>query len=74
MQLCRNLRWKGYYGQHWPTPDDLALALTLSDAQFSCLRSCQAWGPDDQLADPDACQPGRGCFERSDRDPGRNLS
>ncbi len=74
MRLCANLRWKGWYGQRWPTPEALTQALQGSDSQFSCLASCQAWGPDDGLVEPGACQPGRRCFALSPRDPSRLSS
>ena len=67
--LCRFLRWKGFYGVAWRSPEELALALAASDSPFSCLRTCQSWGPDEELTAPGACGPDRACFERSPRSP-----
>jgi hypothetical protein len=69
MKLCRSLRWKGLRGLSFPDRDTVVRAMQLNDADFSCLRTCQAWGPDDDIAVPEVCQPGRGCFELSPRDP-----
>lgn len=67
--LCRFLRWKGFYGVAWPSQEALALALAASDSPFSCLRTCQPWGPDEDLAAPGSCGPERTCFDRSPRSP-----
>lgn len=69
MKLCRYLRWKGFYGRGFRDDRDLAAALQRNDAQYSCLRTCQPWGPDDSLTVPERCQPGRGCFTLSPKDP-----
>ena len=74
MQLCRHLRWKALYGQRYASVEELELAFTVADAPFSCLHSCQPWGPDEDVAEPGRCQPGRACFERSELDPGRWVS
>ena len=70
MRLCRSLRWKSFYGGSWPTPEDLDAELTSSGNPFSCLRTCQPWGPDEGPAFPSACQPSRSCFKVSPKDPG----
>ncbi|MCB9777558.1 MAG: hypothetical protein H6742_03255 [Alphaproteobacteria bacterium] len=67
--LCNSLRWKAFYGNSWRTREELAAALTLSDCPFSCLKTCQSWGPDGELVAPGHCSPDRGCFEVSDKDP-----
>lgn len=63
--LCRFLRWKNFYARDWRGPEGLAAELTTSDATFSCLRTCQPWGPDDGVAAPETCGSRRMCFERS---------
>ena len=73
-RLCASLRWKGFYGRVFRDADDLGQALLGSDVAFSCLQTCQPWGPDDDGVAPGRCQPGRGCFELSRRDPSRRLS
>jgi hypothetical protein len=69
VRLCAWLRWKGYYGGRWDTMEELVADMTRGDVPYSCLRTCQAWGPDDDVAAPEGCQPGRGCFEASPREP-----
>lgn len=74
MKLCAWLRWKGLYGARWDTREEMIADMLRSDSPFSCLRTCQPWGPDDDLAAPEGCQPSRGCFEPSPREPGPTLS
>jgi len=69
MRLCAHLRWKGLFGRHFASWDALAIEMALNDAAFSCLRTCQSWGPDDDVAAPECCQPDRHCFEPSDQEP-----
>ena len=71
MEMCRHLRWKGFYGKRWATVAELAEELATSDSPFSCLRTCQSWGPDDDVAAPEACNASRSCFEPSNRVPKR---
>lgn len=66
-ELCRSLRWKGLLGIDRLDREQLAVQYAIADAQFSCLGTCQAWGPDDDLAAPELCQPGRSCFSPSPR-------
>jgi hypothetical protein len=69
MRLCVHLRWKGFYGTRWNTREEMLADLVRGDVPYSCLHTCQSWGPDDDAAAPERCQPGRGCFEASPRDP-----
>ncbi|MCB9760979.1 MAG: hypothetical protein H6739_14160 [Alphaproteobacteria bacterium] len=69
MDLCRFLRWKGFHGQRWPSQAALDATLTRIDVPCSCLKTCQSWGPDDELVAPESCARGRGCFERSPLTP-----
>ena len=69
MTLCRYLRWKAYYGARWDTAADLAADLARNDVPFGCLHTCRPWGPDDDLAAPERCAPGRACFVPSPRTP-----
>jgi hypothetical protein len=69
MDLCRFLRWKGWYGARFRSQADLDQALLTSDSQFSCLKTCRSWGPDDQLVRPEGCGSSRACFERSPKTP-----
>ena len=69
MRLCNHLRWKAFYGADWPDHQAMELAMKLSDSPFSCLRTCQPWGPDGHQCAPEGCQPERSCFEPSPREP-----
>ena len=33
------------------------------DGHYWCLRTCLLIGPDDELAQPDTCLPGRSCYD-----------
>lgn len=70
MKLCRSLRWKTWYGARWDTREDMLADLLKGDVPYSCLLTCQSWGPDDVVAAPEACQPGRPCFQPSNKEPG----
>jgi hypothetical protein len=61
--VCRMLRWKGYYGRDGSGPDWLAQQHAANENQYSCLRTGQPWGPDDDLATIDGCGAGRACCE-----------
>ncbi len=75
MKLCDHLRCKSLYGARWRTEDELDAALLRNDVPFSCLKTCASWGPDDDLVAPERCQPERGCFRLSPRQPpGLQLS
>ncbi|MEZ4319210.1 MAG: hypothetical protein R3F61_16970 [Myxococcota bacterium] len=69
MRLCRYLRWKSWYTASFPDDASIRAAFELNDAQYSCLKTCQPWGPDDHASVPENCQPGRGCFVLSPKDP-----
>lgn len=71
MDFCRHLRWKGFYGRRWASEKELQAELAVVDAPFSCLRTCQAWGPDDEVAAPETCDGERPCFEPSPLTPRR---
>jgi hypothetical protein len=61
-EMCRRLRWKGRYGNDLATDEALAASAAVNDVPFSCLGTCQPWGPDDQPATPEDCVAGRPCF------------
>lgn len=69
--MCRHLRWKAFYGKRWATRADLQAELALSDSPFSCLLTCQGFGPDGAIAAPEACDEDRSCFAASNRVPPR---
>jgi hypothetical protein len=58
--VCKRLRTKGYYVTG---PDDVDLVEFSSTASYWCARTVTILGPDDILCAPEACQPGRACFE-----------
>lgn len=74
MELCRFLRWKGVYGRTWTQEEELAAAYELNDVPYTCLHTCEPWGPDDQPAELGTCQRARACFEPSPAGPPRRLS
>ena len=43
---------------------ELEASLQREQVPFSCLRTCQAWGPDDDIVAPERCSADRPCFER----------
>jgi hypothetical protein len=61
---CKHLRWKSFAFGDDDGEDPVALLESLRKRQvpFSCLRTCQAWGPDDDLVSPEDCVPSRACF------------
>lgn len=65
MQLCRSLRWKSWYGTDAFTEADLADLFRSNEVPYSCLQTCQPWGPDDAPAVPEQCDSSRRCFRPS---------
>jgi hypothetical protein len=74
LRLCAWIRSKSLYGRTFRDADDIDQALRRRDVPFSCLQTCQAWGPDDDLVEPGRCQQGRGCFELSPKNPRPTFS
>ena len=62
MELCRHLRWKSS-ARDSQDPLEVLGAFARNQVPYSCLRTCQAWGPDDGLAAPECCNGSRACFE-----------
>lgn len=50
MKLCRFLRWKGVHDVR--TEQELRAAFARNEVPYSCLKTCQPWGPDEALAAP----------------------
>lgn len=67
IELCEHLRWKGLAGQDAVDEEELLVLYLRNDSPYSCLRTCEAWGPDDGVAAPERCGSGRACFEASRR-------
>lgn len=67
MELCRNLRWKSFHGQASFTEDELVAMFSANHDQYSCLRTTQPWGEDEDLCAPERCTSDRACFVASDR-------
>ena len=61
MDLCRKLRWKTF-SRESGDPEQIRESLLRSQVQFSCLATCQPWGPDDDVASPECCNAQRVCF------------
>lgn len=59
---CARLRWKGRGADGPLDPLELHVRLLESPVPFTCLDTCQAWGPDDGPATPERCDPARACY------------
>ena len=57
--VCRRLRWKSMFMD--VEPDDIIPSMI--DGFVWCEHSQNCLGPDGGVAEPETCQPGRGCFE-----------
>lgn len=74
MKLCHWLQNKALIDRPLPDASAVEQAMMGSDCSFTCLHTTQPWGPDQRLCAPERCQPGRGCFELSPRDPSAGIS
>lgn len=61
-QLCRSLRWKSIT-RDLDHPAEILGAFARNQVPYSCLKTCRAWGPDDELAAPELCHDERTCYE-----------
>jgi hypothetical protein len=59
-QICQMLRWKGHSRE--ATTGEQQFAFARNQVPYTCLRTCQPWGPDDEPAVPEGCDAGRSCF------------
>lgn len=60
-QICQFLRWKGHSRE--AAPGEMRFAFARNQVPYTCLRTCQPWGPDDEPAAPEGCDGSRPCFE-----------
>ena len=58
-QVCRRLRSKTMFYQAEPDPT----VPSSNDNSYWCTHSMNCMGPDGDVAQPEACRSGRGCFE-----------
>ncbi|MCA9716011.1 MAG: hypothetical protein KC468_15135 [Myxococcales bacterium] len=61
LEICRNLRWKSASRDS----DEAAVIMAVfarNQVPYSCLRTCQAWGPDGDAATPELCDRDRDCY------------
>jgi hypothetical protein len=65
--LCRSLRSKTLAGVESLDEEELAALYALNDTPWSCLKTCNSFGPDDAPVVPECCQLGRVCFSPSPR-------
>lgn len=63
MTLCTWLRWKGFYGASWQDPAMVEGLVASNPDPCWCLKTSEAWGPDERPAEAGACAAGRRCFE-----------
>lgn len=62
MKPCRNLRWKGARDDRLAQRDLEAIFLR-NEVPYTCLQTCQSFGPDGDLVAPERCGAGRRCHE-----------
>lgn len=67
MELCNWLRFKSLTAFPSLSEEQLAALYAADDVPYSCLQTCQAWGPDEDVASPEACTSARRCFKPSPR-------
>ncbi len=58
--LCKRLRAKGDYAMAREVVERCDFS---PEAAYWCARTATVLGPDDTLCAPEACRPGRACFE-----------
>lgn len=63
MDLCRNLRWKTFSREDGD-PAEVFASLARGGVPCTCLRTCQVWGPDDDIVTASLCNRERACFEK----------
>lgn len=61
LQVCRYLRWKSV-SRDSDDPEQLATTFAKNQVPYTCLHTCQSWGPDDDLAASENCSAARSCF------------
>jgi hypothetical protein len=64
LELCKHLRWKSFT-RDVEGPGEFHLTFARNNVPYSCLRTCQPWGPDEDMAIPEGCNSERTCFEAS---------
>jgi hypothetical protein len=64
VDICRHLRWKSYT-RDAEDLDEFEVTFARNQVPYTCLRTCQPWGPDEELAVPEGCNGARACYERS---------
>lgn len=60
--LCRKLRWKSH-SRTTGNPMVVLESLRRNQVPFTCLHTCQVFGPDDDLVAPELCDRTRSCYE-----------
>ncbi len=61
LKLCVNLRWKSA-SRESDDDDEILAAFLRNQVPYTCLSTCQSWGPDGEIVAPELCEPGRTCF------------
>lgn len=64
MQICNFLRWKGHT-RDIAELGEVQLTFARNQVPYTCLQTCQPWGPDDELAAPECCNDSRPCYRPS---------
>ncbi len=61
MTLCQSLRWKGYR-EDVREPGRVQEVFAMNMVPYSCVKTCQPFGPDGGPAAPETCGSRRRCF------------
>jgi len=59
--VCDMLRWKGHHRE--AEGGERRFAFARNQVPYTCLKTCQPFGPDDGPAVPEGCGEERSCFE-----------
>ncbi len=58
--ICALLRWKGHHGE--AELGERRFAFARNQVPYTCLKTCQPFGPDDGPAVPEGCDDSRACY------------
>lgn len=61
LKLCVNLRWKSA-SRESEDDEEILAAFRRNAVPYTCLSTCQNFGPDGDVVAPEFCDPSRSCF------------
>ena len=62
LELCRHLFWKSI-SRDLDDPAAVLAQFARNSVPYTCLQTCRAAGPDDDLVAPELCHGERSCFD-----------